>query len=92
MPFNSLLILPLLGGFFFIQFAPRFRFYFQKLDGYSLLLSASFFGVLFVGVARVLVFLAAQHPLPWVKGSRRSRRAFSRSPGLARARVRSPWG
>ncbi|MFL6194641.1 MAG: hypothetical protein ACJ75H_10760 [Thermoanaerobaculia bacterium] len=55
MPTN-LLLLPLLGGFWFVHFCYFFRFRAQRLDGYRLLLESAFFGLLFIVPARLITY------------------------------------
>jgi hypothetical protein len=55
MPTN-LLLLPLLGGFWFVHFCYFFRFRAQRLDGYRLLLESAFFGLLLSVPARLLTY------------------------------------
>ncbi|HEY4573564.1 MAG TPA: hypothetical protein VIJ26_06370, partial [Thermoanaerobaculia bacterium] len=55
MPTN-LLLLPLLGGFWFVHFCYFFRFRAQRLDGYRLLLESAFFGLLLSVPARLITY------------------------------------
>ncbi len=55
MPTN-LLLLPLLGGFWFVHFCYFFRFRAQRLDGYRLLLESAFFGLLLIIPARLITY------------------------------------
>lgn len=55
MPTN-LLLLPLLGGFWFVHFCYLFRFRAQRLDGYRLLLESAFFGLLLSVPARLITY------------------------------------
>lgn len=57
MPTN-LLLLPLLGGFWFVHFCYVFRFRAQRLDGYRLLLESAFFGLLLIVPARLITYYA----------------------------------
>jgi hypothetical protein len=54
MPFN-LLLLPLLGGFWYIHFSHRFRFRAQHLDGYRLLLESATAGAILLAISRWLI-------------------------------------
>jgi hypothetical protein len=56
MPAN-LLLLPLLGGYWFVHFCHFFRFRAQRQDGYRLLLESAFAGVLLTAAARLIVVL-----------------------------------
>lgn len=60
MPTN-LLLLPLLGGFWFVHFCYFFRFRAQRLDGYRLLLESAFFGLLLIVPARVITYYGPQY-------------------------------
>jgi len=53
MPWN-LLLLPFLGGFFFCRWCHYFRYAFQRLDGYRLLIYSSIAGFLLLGAGRAL--------------------------------------
>ncbi len=64
MPWN-LLILPLLGGFCFLNICYRFRFRAQRLSGYRLLFEAAIAGVVLSGLARVLTYGLAK--IAWVQ-------------------------
>ena len=55
MPWN-LLILPLLGGFCFLNLCYRFRFQAQRLSGYRLLIQSAVVGVVLSGLARLLTY------------------------------------
>lgn len=55
MPTN-LLLLPLLGGFWFVHFCYLFKFRAQRLDGYRLLLESAFFGLLLILPARLIAY------------------------------------
>lgn len=61
MPAN-LLLLPLLGGYWFVHFCHYFRFRAQRQDGYRLLLESAFAGVLLIGFARVIVLFLISLP------------------------------
>jgi hypothetical protein len=63
MPTN-LLLLPLLGGFWFMLFCHYFHFRAQQLEGYRLLLYSAFAGVGFFGMARILTWYLQS--IPWV--------------------------
>src|SRR5688500_6851464 len=56
MPFN-LLLLPLLGGFFFFSHWNRTAFFAKSQEKERLLLYSSFWGVLFLGIAFLLSVL-----------------------------------
>src|SRR5258708_3535527 len=56
MPAN-LLLLPLLGGFWFVHFCYLFKFRAQRLDGYRLLLESAFFCLLLIVPARLITYL-----------------------------------
>jgi hypothetical protein len=60
MPTN-LLLLPLLGGFWFVHFCYFFRFRAQRLDGYRLLLESAFFGLLLIVPARLITYYGPQY-------------------------------
>src|SRR3954453_8329114 len=45
---TNLLLLPLLGGFWFVHFCYLFKFRAQRLDGYRLLLESAFLGLLLI--------------------------------------------
>src|SRR5215469_5235262 len=60
MPTN--LLLPLLGGYWFLHTLDYTRFRSQRLDGYRLLMESAFVGVLLSFVARLLVMLANLWP------------------------------
>jgi hypothetical protein len=67
MPTN-LLLLPLLGGYWFLHTLYYTRFRSQRLDGYRLLMESAFAGLLLTLVARVVVLFAQRWPLiqsPW---------------------------
>lgn len=55
MPTN-LLLLPLLGGFWFVHFCYFFKFRAQRLDGYRLLLESALFGLLLIIPARLITY------------------------------------
>jgi hypothetical protein len=59
---TNLLILPLLAGFWFINFCHYFRFRAQRLDGYRLLIESSLAGALLFLVGRTLTFLVGFTP------------------------------
>jgi hypothetical protein len=61
MPTN-LLLLPLLGGYWFLHTLYYTRFRSQRLDGYRLLVESAFAGVLLTCVARLLVIFANRFP------------------------------
>ena len=56
MPTN-LLLLPLLGGYWFVHFCYFFRFRSQRLDGYRLLIESAIAGLFLAAAARILVCL-----------------------------------
>jgi hypothetical protein len=60
MPTN-LLLLPLLGGFWFVHLCYLFRFRAQRLDGYRLLLESAFFGLLLIIPARGITYYWPQY-------------------------------
>jgi hypothetical protein len=62
MPTN-LLLLPLLGGYWFLHTLYYTRFRSQRLDGYRLLMESAFAGLLLTLVARVVVLFAHRWPL-----------------------------
>ena len=62
MPTN-LLLLPLLGGYWFLHTLYYTRFRSQRLDGYRLLMESAFAGLLLTLVARVVVLFAQRWPL-----------------------------
>ena len=62
MPWN-LLILPLLGGFWFLRTCNLFRFRSQYLEGYRLLMESAIAAVFLTGLGRLITSLIAQ--VPW---------------------------
>jgi hypothetical protein len=62
MPTN-LLLLPLLGGYWFLHTLYYTRFRSQRLDGYRLLMESAFAGLLLTLAARVVVLFAQRWPL-----------------------------
>lgn len=62
MPAN-LLLLPLLGGYWFVHFCYYFRFRAQRLDGYWLLLESAIAGVAFAALSRLIV--GGLKLIPW---------------------------
>jgi hypothetical protein len=44
MPYNLLLLLPLIGGFLFVHLTHYFRFAAQRMDGYRLLFQSAIAG------------------------------------------------
>ena len=66
MPYN-LLLLPLIGGYFFTHYTYRFRFRAYGLSNYRLLLEAAFFGLIFgglsIGLTRLLQLWGCLGPL-----------------------------
>jgi hypothetical protein len=65
---TNLLLLPLLGGFWFVHFCHYFHFRAQQLEGYRLLLYSSFAGVGFFGAARLLIW--SLRSVVWLNGFR----------------------
>lgn len=57
------LFLPLLGGFFFLYFCNRTRFYFRPLDGHRLLFSTSICGAALFTLARLVTIALTHTPL-----------------------------
>jgi len=59
---SGLLLLPLIGGYFFLTLCNRTRFYFRKHEGHRLYLSAAAIGVLLLILARVIIIGLAVSP------------------------------
>lgn len=62
MPAN-LLILPLLGGFWFVHHSHWYRFRSQHLDGYRLLLESAIAGTILLAIARCVILLFRMTPI-----------------------------
>jgi hypothetical protein len=60
---SNLLLLPLLGGYWFLHTLYYTRFRSQRLDGYRLLMESAFAGLLLTLVARVVVVFAQRSQL-----------------------------
>ena len=61
MPTN-LLLLPLLGGYWFLHTLQYTRFRSRRLDGYRLLVESALVGVLFAVLSRIVVISLRQYP------------------------------
>jgi hypothetical protein len=67
------LILPLVGGFFFLEILSSTRFYFRKQEGHRLFLTAASAGIALFGIARALTLQCYSTPLgAWVRSSFKS--------------------
>jgi hypothetical protein len=51
---SGLLLLPLIGGYFFLTLCNRTRFYFRKHEGHRLYLTAAALGIVLLILARLL--------------------------------------
>lgn len=72
---SGLLLLPLIGGYFFLTLCNRTRFYFRKHEGHRLYLNSAALGVVLLILARFLILGMALSP--WGDGLHETFRRFA---------------